>query len=77
MSWLSDDTSRLATTRILDAAAAILGPELLVWATELFAKHPNDPGVAIGWHRDQIFAGVPCYARTPSCSRGSLRTRAV
>ena len=44
--------------RVLDAAQAILGPNLLVWATELFAKHPCDPSVAIGWHRDAPYIGL-------------------
>ena len=41
---------RLAThPRLLDAVEDLLGPNLLVWATELFAKHPSDPTVSIGW----------------------------
>jgi non-heme Fe2+,alpha-ketoglutarate-dependent halogenase len=47
-----------AHPRVLDTAEAILGPELLVWATELFAKHPRDPNVAIGWHRDAPYLGL-------------------
>ncbi len=47
-----------AHPRLLDTAEAILGPELIVWATELFAKHPHDPGVAIGWHRDAPYLGL-------------------
>src|SRR5262245_55175783 len=43
--------------RILDAVEDILGPDLLVGATELFAKHPHDPSVAIGWHRDRPYLG--------------------
>ncbi|HZL89783.1 MAG TPA: hypothetical protein VFB96_15565, partial [Pirellulaceae bacterium] len=35
--------------RILDAVENVLGPDLLVWATELFAKHPHDGVVSIGW----------------------------
>jgi ectoine hydroxylase-related dioxygenase (phytanoyl-CoA dioxygenase family) len=30
---------------------------LLIWATELFAKHPQDANVAIGWHRDEPYMG--------------------
>src|SRR5687768_3989161 len=41
---------KLATLpRVLDAVEDLLGPNLLVWATELFAKHPRDPAVSIGW----------------------------
>jgi|SRR5262245_2336984 len=43
--------------RILDAAEDVLGPDLLVWATELFAKHPCDESVSIGWHRDRPYMG--------------------
>src|SRR5262249_1010328 len=30
---------------ILDAVESILGPDLLVWGTELFAKHARDPAI--------------------------------
>jgi ectoine hydroxylase-related dioxygenase (phytanoyl-CoA dioxygenase family) len=43
--------------RILDAVEDVLGPDLLVWATELFAKHPQDAGRSIGWHRDEPYMG--------------------
>ena len=47
---------QLAThERILDAVEDVLGPDLLVWATELFAKHPHDGAVSIGWHRDRTY----------------------
>jgi hypothetical protein len=48
---------KLAThPRVLDAVETILGPDLLVWSTELFAKHPGD-GISIGWHRDEDYTG--------------------
>jgi hypothetical protein len=43
--------------RLLDALADLLGPDLLIWATELFAKHPRDPAVSINWHRDRRYMG--------------------
>src|SRR5262245_2347569 len=43
--------------RVLDAVEDLLGPDLLVWATELFAKHAQDPTVSIGWHRDRPYMG--------------------
>lgn len=43
--------------RVLDAVEDILGPNLLIWATELFAKHPQDTTVSIGWHRDRTYMG--------------------
>jgi hypothetical protein len=42
--------------RVLDAAEQVLGPDLLVWATELFAKRPGDP-LFIAWHRDRTYMG--------------------
>jgi non-haem Fe2+, alpha-ketoglutarate-dependent halogenase len=44
---------------ILDAVEDLLGPDLLVWATELFAKHPHDRGVSVGWHRDRPYMAFP------------------
>lgn len=43
---------------ILDAVECILGPGLLVWGTELFAKHPRDPAIFIRWHRDAPYLGL-------------------
>jgi ectoine hydroxylase-related dioxygenase (phytanoyl-CoA dioxygenase family) len=43
--------------RMLDAVEDLLGPDLLVWATELFAKHAHDATVSIGWHRDRPYTG--------------------
>ncbi|MCI0740154.1 MAG: phytanoyl-CoA dioxygenase family protein [Gemmataceae bacterium] len=48
----------LAThAHVLDAVEDLLGPNLLVWATELFAKHAHDPARAIGWHCDRPYMG--------------------
>lgn len=43
--------------RVLDAVEDLLGSNLLVWATELFAKHPSDRSRAVGWHRDRRYLG--------------------
>jgi hypothetical protein len=43
--------------RVIDAVADLLGPDVLVWASELFAKHPFEPAVSIGWHRDRPYMG--------------------
>lgn len=43
--------------RVLDAVEDLLGPNLLVWATELFTKHPHDDAVSIGWHQDRPYMG--------------------
>jgi non-haem Fe2+, alpha-ketoglutarate-dependent halogenase len=44
--------------RVLDAVEDVLGPDLLIWATELFAKHPQDTAVSINWHRDRSYMGL-------------------
>lgn len=50
---------RLATLpSVLDAVADLLGPNLLVTATELFSKHPQETAVSIGWHRDGPYMGL-------------------
>jgi ectoine hydroxylase-related dioxygenase (phytanoyl-CoA dioxygenase family) len=53
-----------AHPHILDAVESVLGPDLFVWATELFAKHPRDPAVAIGWHRDAPYLGLAAGRHT-------------
>lgn len=58
--WARD----LAThERVLDAVEELLGPNLLVWATELFVKHPGD-GITIGWHRDEDYTGFDAELST-------------
>jgi non-haem Fe2+, alpha-ketoglutarate-dependent halogenase len=42
---------------VLDAVEAVLGPNLMVWATELFAKRARDPNLFIAWHRDSPYMG--------------------
>lgn len=46
--------------RILDHVADLLGPDLLIWATELFAKWPSDANVSIAWHRDFPYMRFDC-----------------
>jgi hypothetical protein len=53
-----------AHPRVLDAVESLLGSDLFVWATELFAKHPRDPAVAIGWHRDAPYLGLAAGCHT-------------
>lgn len=50
--------------RVLDAVEDVLGPDLLVWATELFSKHPWDEGVSIGWHQDRPYMGFESGSTT-------------
>lgn len=49
---------RLVThTKILDAVEMVIGPNLLVWSTSIFAKYPHDPGF-ISWHQDGTYWGL-------------------
>jgi non-heme Fe2+,alpha-ketoglutarate-dependent halogenase len=49
---------------VLDAVEDLLGPDLLVWATELFVKHPQDGAVSIAWHRDCMYMGFAPHTTT-------------
>ena len=42
---------------ILDAAEAILGPNLLVWSSSFFTKEANDPAY-VSWHQDSTYWGL-------------------
>lgn len=43
--------------RITDKVANILGPDLLCWTTNLFAKKPGD-GMRVSWHQDGTYWGL-------------------
>ncbi len=47
-------------TKILDAVEMLIGPNLLVWSTSIFAKYPRDPGF-ISWHQDGTYWGLDSY----------------
>jgi non-haem Fe2+, alpha-ketoglutarate-dependent halogenase len=42
---------------ILDAVAAILGPNLLVWSSSFFTKEAHDPAF-VSWHQDSTYWGL-------------------
>lgn len=42
---------------ILDAVESVLGPDILLWATSVFAKPAHDPGF-ISWHQDATYWGL-------------------
>lgn len=42
---------------ILDAAEDVLGPDLMVWATNIFAKEPHNPAY-VSWHQDSTYWGL-------------------
>src|SRR5262249_30984643 len=62
--------------RVLDGVETLLGPNLLIWATELSAKHPRDATVSIGWHRDRSYMGFEGGATTTAWVALSESTRA-
>ena len=43
--------------RILDAVEDLLGPDLLVWSSQFFAKKGGDPGF-VSWHQDATYWGL-------------------
>ena len=43
--------------RILDAIESLLGPDLLIWDSDLIIKEPNTPGF-ISWHQDLRYMGI-------------------
>ena len=42
---------------ILDAIESVSGPNILLWATSVFAKPAHDPGF-ISWHQDATYWGL-------------------
>ncbi|TPV95919.1 MAG: hypothetical protein B7733_07450 [Myxococcales bacterium FL481] len=49
---------------VLNAVEDVLGPNIVVWATELFAKAEEDPNLWIGWHRDRTYTGFAATEAT-------------
>jgi len=43
--------------RILDAVEDVLGPDLLCWSSQFFAKNGGDPGY-VSWHQDGTYWGL-------------------
>jgi non-heme Fe2+,alpha-ketoglutarate-dependent halogenase len=43
--------------RILDAVEQLLGPDLLCWGSQFFAKNGGDPGY-VSWHQDATYWGL-------------------
>src|SRR6185295_7980506 len=43
--------------KIVDAAADVLGPDLLCWTTNFFIKEANSPGF-VSWHQDSTYWGL-------------------
>src|SRR4051812_46856563 len=43
--------------RVLDPVEAIVGPDILCWASGFFAKRPGD-GTFVSWHQDATYWGL-------------------
>lgn len=43
--------------RVLDAVSGVLGPNLMVWASQFFVKEPDTPDF-ISWHQDLHYWGL-------------------
>jgi len=61
--------------RILDPVEALLGPDLLCWSSQFFAKPAGDPAY-VSWHQDATYWGLSSHdvltawvALTPSTAR--------
>jgi len=51
----AEDLSR--HPRIVDAVSGVLGPDLICWGVDVFAKEPHSPRY-VGWHQDITYWGM-------------------
>lgn len=54
VTWLAE---LIRDPRILDQVEALLGPDILCWATDFFAKNPGDRK-RVTWHQDSTYWGL-------------------
>lgn len=47
----------VADQRIVDAACALVGPDVALWSTVLFVKEP-DSAAHVSWHQDAFYMGL-------------------
>lgn len=52
--WLNE---LIRHPKILDSVEAILGPDILCWATNFFIKEAHDPSY-VSWHQDSTYWGL-------------------
>jgi non-heme Fe2+,alpha-ketoglutarate-dependent halogenase len=52
--WMAD---LVRDPRILDAVEDVLGPDLLCWSAQFFAKNAHDPSY-VSWHQDGTYWGL-------------------
>ena len=48
--------------RVIDAAEAVLGPDLMLWGAGFFPKAPQTPSF-VSWHQDLTYWGFDGYRR--------------
>ena len=54
LKWIDD---LIRDPRVLDPVEAVLGPNILCWASGFFAKKPGD-GTFVSWHQDATYWGL-------------------
>jgi hypothetical protein len=54
LKWVDD---LIHDPRVLDPVEAVLGPNILCWASGFFAKKPGD-GTFVSWHQDATYWGL-------------------
>src|SRR5918993_570773 len=54
LKWIDD---LIRDPRVLNPVEAVLGPDILCWASGFFAKRPGD-GTFISWHQDATYWGL-------------------
>jgi chlorinating enzyme len=52
--WIAD---LVRNPKILDAVEDVLGPDIMCWSSQFFAKDAHDPGF-ISWHQDATYWGL-------------------
>lgn len=52
--WVND---LIRHPRLLDAVESVIGPNILCWSSQFFAKPPSDAGF-ISWHQDATYWGL-------------------
>ena len=52
--WVSE---LIRHPRLLDAVESVIGPNILCWSSQFFAKPPRDPSY-ISWHQDATYWGL-------------------
>src|ERR1700742_3906348 len=54
VTWLAE---LIRDARILDQVEGLIGPDILCWATDFFAKRPGDRK-RVTWHQDSTYWGL-------------------